>query len=249
MNKFQRFRILHKQIDTRNPRIIYLLIELFPVGAAFMIHPSGREEADFIPCLADADAKINILPETHLGKAPKFLKHTSPYAHIEAAGIEFIQLLFSPPDASRCKERSHGVIDGFLNVCETVGSLVGTAKCIGTGRLYFFAEEFDVIGRQDTVGIQYNQILTAGFRRSVVSCQSGTSVGNVIIGYRQFIRIGFYNVLTLYIRAVLYDNNLKVSRRLSGQTVEKFLYFAGTVIYGDDEGEIHGLLPKIVRQK
>ena len=76
------------------------------------------KEPACVPALEDADTEVDVLSETHPGEAAERFINLATHSHIETPRIEFVHFLFSAANAAGGEERSHGVVDGFLYVCE-----------------------------------------------------------------------------------------------------------------------------------
>ena len=124
MDRFQSLWIHTPEIDTGIATIIDLSPELTEVCATLVPYPSLWEEATAIACLVDSDGEINVLAiQRHLREA--CLRETTQgqigfttNAQVERTGIELVQLLFATTNATRRKERGHGIGDGFLYIGE-----------------------------------------------------------------------------------------------------------------------------------
>lgn len=117
----------------------------------------------------------------------------------------------------------------------TVGATEGVAGMI---------DQFGVNGqqiafRQDDIAVENDHIFTCRTLHTIVAALSGTAVLFHEILQIESVGIFVADILAWLVAAVFDDNNLKILECLTGETVEQFVYFVGTVENGDDKRVFH----------
>ena len=130
MNQFHGARVALLKIDARYTTIIYLTEEFAEVGATLVPHPCFWEQLWLIASLHDTVGEIDILAKAHLREATQLLIDITTDAHIKGAWEELIQLFLAATNATRGKERRHGIADGLLDRGEGGMGCVGTAETL-----------------------------------------------------------------------------------------------------------------------
>ena len=69
MHELETLGIFLIKVDAGDATVIDLSPELAEVGAALVPYPCLREQTATAACLEDADREIDVLTETHVGKA------------------------------------------------------------------------------------------------------------------------------------------------------------------------------------
>ena len=83
MHELEALGIFLVEIDTGDATVVDLSPELAEVGAALMPYPCFREQTATAACLEDTDREINVLTETHIGKAIQPEINIPADAHVE----------------------------------------------------------------------------------------------------------------------------------------------------------------------
>ena len=130
MNQFHGAWMALLQIDTRYTTIIYLTEEFAEVGAALVPHPCLWEQLWLIASLNDTVGEIDILAKAHLRKSTQLLVDITADAHIKGAWEELVELFLAATNATRGKERRHGIADGLLHWSKGGMGCVGTAETL-----------------------------------------------------------------------------------------------------------------------
>ena len=74
-----------------------------------MPHPCFGEQAAAAASLEDADGEVDVLAEAHLRESSETFVDVVAHSHVEGTRIKLVELLLSAADATRRKERRHGV--------------------------------------------------------------------------------------------------------------------------------------------
>ncbi len=83
VHQLQTLWIFLVEIDAGDATVVDLSPELAEVGAALVPYPCFRKQPATAACLEDADREINVLTETHLGKAIQPEINIPADAHVE----------------------------------------------------------------------------------------------------------------------------------------------------------------------
>ena len=83
MHEFETLWIFLVEIDAGDATVVDLSPELAEVGAALMPYPCFREQTATAACLENADREIDVLTETHVGKAIQLEINIPADAHVE----------------------------------------------------------------------------------------------------------------------------------------------------------------------
>ena len=83
MHELEALWIFLVEVDAGDATVVDLSPELAEVGAALMPYPCFREQTATVACLEDTDREINVLTETHIGKAIQPEINISADAHVE----------------------------------------------------------------------------------------------------------------------------------------------------------------------
>ena len=116
--QLERFGVFLVEVDACDARVVHLLEEFLQVGAPLVVHPGVGKEAAAVASLEDADAQVDVFAEAHAREAAQCLVYLASDAHVEAAGIELVELFLAAADAAGGEERGHGVVDGLLRGAE-----------------------------------------------------------------------------------------------------------------------------------
>ena len=213
---------------------MYLLEKFLQVRTALVPYPCFRKQPAAISSLEDTDTEVDVLAETHPGKSAQCLIHIGPDSHVETAGVELVHFLLSSPDSSRGEKRSHGIIDGFLYVSKRIVRPVGTTERICRFPLQFRFHRSQVSSRQNTIGIQNQQILSPAPFGRIVPRLPRTGIRFLKIMDIQFSFIFFHNLLARNGRTVFHYHHLEVLIGLSGQALQQFVHLIRAVIHRYD---------------
>src|SRR5690606_10972893 len=105
-------------VDARTTKKMQLLIKLYKISPAFMIHHSFWNQANPKAGGMDTDAILNIFTQSGELIPSYFFPSLSGNADIETTGMKLTHMLFIAPNPPRGKGRCHGITDGFLYGCE-----------------------------------------------------------------------------------------------------------------------------------
>jgi glycosyltransferase involved in cell wall biosynthesis len=128
-----------------------LLEKLFQVRTTLMPYPGFRKQTATVTSFKNTDTEIYVFAKTHRRESTQCLVHLGTDSHVKTARIEFVHFFLAAPDASRGKERSHGIINSFLYIRKRIVCPVGTSKRICRFPLEFRFHRSQVRFRQDTV--------------------------------------------------------------------------------------------------
>ncbi len=237
MHHLQRVGVFLVEVDPSDPEIIDLAVELAPVGAPLVINPGGREEADLIAALEEADTEVDVLAEPHPREAVQGTEHLGPDAHVETAGIELVHFLLAAPDAAGGEEGGHRVVDGLLHVGEIVGGLVGPPESVGARLGDLVADGLDIARRQDAVGVEDDQVVAPALAGAHVAGVARSAIGNADVADGQPVAIAVGHLVGGDGRAILDDDHLEAPRRLPGEALQQLLHLVRAVEDGDDQGD------------
>ena len=219
MHQFQRIGIFFIKVNAGNTGVMDLLKELLHVSPTLVIYPCVREKTASITTFKYTDTEINVFPETHFGESSQSFIHFATDSHIEATRIKFIHFLLSTTNTSRCKEGSHWIIDGFLNIRERVVCTVRAAKRISRSQQLFLYGIKISFGQND-IRVQYYEIFAFTSLCSVVTSlpRSGICFREVL--NVQSICISVYDFPTRDRRTIFHYHNLKIFKVLWRETLQ-----------------------------
>ena len=237
VHHLQRVGVFLVEVDPGDPEIIDLAVELAPVGAPLVINPGGREEADLVAALEEADTEVDVLAEPHPRETVQGTEHLGPDAHVETAGIELVHLLLAAPDAAGGEEGGHRVVDGLLHVGKIVGGLVGATEGVGVRLGDLVADGLDIARRQDAVGVENDQVIALALAGAHVAGVARSAVGDADVVDIKPVAIAVGHLVGGDGRAILDDNHLEAPRRLPGEALQQFLHLVRAVEDGDDQGD------------
>ena len=230
-----------RKVDARNARVVHLLKELLQVRTALVPHPRFGEQATLVSALENAGREVDVLAKAHFAETIECVVNFPTHAHIEGAGVKLIQLLLSPTDTSRGKERSHRIVNRLLHGRKTLVRTVGTAKRITRIRLQFRFYLGDVVGGAHGIGVQNQYIIPRSTRHTIVARLSRSAIRFRKILHIQAVAELVHHLFARHRRTIFYHNHLKVLTRLLRQTFQQFLRLVGAVINGDNYRILHRL--------
>ena len=237
VHHLQRVGVFLVEVDPGDPEIIDLAVELAPVGAPLVINPGGREEADLIAALEEADTEVDVLAEPHPREAVQGTEHLGPDAHVETAGIELVHFLLAAPDAAGGEEGGHRVVDGLLHVGEIGRRLVGAPESVGARAGDLVADGLDIARRQDAVGVENDQVIALALAGAHVAGVARSAVGDADVVDIKPVAVMVGHLVGGDGRAILDDNHFEASRRLPGKALQQLLHLVRAVEDGDDQGD------------
>lgn len=200
-----------------------------------LCHTHAPEQAAAASGLEYAYAEVYILAEAHAGEAAEAGVDIAADAHVERAGIEFVELFPSAAYAAGGEEARHGVGDGLLGVGERWVGAVGTAEGVGRLAFQFVVNGLQIALWQYDVRVEHDEPFAFRPFGAVVAALSGSGIGLCVIADVQPPVISVCHVAAVDRRAILNDDDLEVAQRLACEAVEQFVHLVGTVEYGDDE--------------
>ncbi len=209
MNEFEAIGIFLVEVNAGNATVEHLPPKLAKVCPAFVINPRAWEETAVKTGFEDANGKVNILAEAHLGEAAEPLIDVAADAHVKGTGIELVEFLLSATDAAGGEETRHGIGYGLLCRSKRVGSTVGTAECLTGLTLQLVVNGLEITGRNHYIGIENDDILASRTLYAIVAALSGSAVRLAEIVKIEFSHIACTDIMARHLRTVLDNDNFK----------------------------------------
>lgn len=236
MHWFEFLRIKPPDIDAGPAEEMELAIELSEISTAFVVDVSFFNEPGFKTQLNNADTEFNVFAHPRDKVAAGLLEHFSGNAHVETAGMKSTHAPFAAPDASRRKQGSHGVADGFLYGSKvgvgTVGTTVGVEVMVL--KVFFYCGK--IVRWNQTIRVEYHQVVASGQLETVIARKTLSAVILEIIPDIQPIGKAPHDAFARLLRTVLYHQYFKMVISLPGKAFQQFPYFVGPVVNGNNYG-------------
>src|SRR5690606_7544346 len=225
-------------------KLINLFGEFPEVNTPLMIHTNVIKKSSIEFVFPKRHGKVRIFADAHLRKTSYSIKGRLPHTHIETAWLEAAYRLLRTADSACCKDRRHGIGNGFLHQIKALMSLIGTAKGVTFGGNYIAFNVSDIILLHNDVRIYKNQPVIFIVRGSY---SSGTVIpgesGSRVIFPEEF-NIQFFSEQVnrgpkVQQRAIIHNHHLKIGIRLQGQGIQQLVKFFLTVVDGDDDRNVY----------
>ena len=149
--------------------MLHLTEERAELDPPFMVDKSIWKKPATIAAFEDSGAQVDVLAITHRSKASQSFVNAFLDAKVETAGIEFVHFLLAATYAARGEKRGHRVVDGLLYGRERRMGAVGTTKGIARLSVQLFFDNFQVVFRNDDIGIQDDEIVTLAVLGTIVA--------------------------------------------------------------------------------
>jgi hypothetical protein len=99
-----------------------------------------------------------------------------------------------------------------------------------------FRKDLEIIGREDAVGIEENEIVAFGTFHPIVTGEASSGIGLGKVTDTEAVGEALRHFFTRYSRTILHKDGLEIGISLLGKAFEEFTHLSGTVVDGDDDG-------------